>query len=118
MVEELARWKSALSNKVNVIQENLRKLIEERRRIRNELLKTYTTLTSVSKSLNQTPNLEENLKSTCILELSTVNCSLSVHIAQNIVKQPTKDQISITNVDNLPRSTPAENEALQVINKS
>jgi hypothetical protein len=41
MVEELARWKAALSQKATDLQEALKRVLEERGKARESLLNTY-----------------------------------------------------------------------------
>jgi hypothetical protein len=41
MVEELARWKAALNQKATDLQEALKRVLEERGKVRESLLNTY-----------------------------------------------------------------------------
>ncbi|XP_018326103.1 golgin-45 [Agrilus planipennis] len=52
MVEELARWKSALSNKVNECQEIIKGLLEERDKLKKHLCNIYKHLSAVHNSEN------------------------------------------------------------------
>lgn len=44
MVEELARWKAALCQRTTDLQESIKRLLEERKSIRDASLKTYRYL--------------------------------------------------------------------------
>lgn len=44
MVEELARWKAALRQRTTDLQESIKRLLEERKNIRDASLKTYRYL--------------------------------------------------------------------------
>ena len=41
MVEELAKWKAALSQRTTDLQESIKRLLEERCKVRETNLKTY-----------------------------------------------------------------------------
>nr|CAD7578061.1 unnamed protein product [Timema californicum] len=49
MVEELARWKAALTQKTTDLQEALKRLLEERRVVRESLLHTHKQVNIANK---------------------------------------------------------------------
>lgn len=56
MVEELARWKSALTQRLHEFQENTKCLLEERKNVLNNMCKTHQSLLDVLEHLeNKTP---------------------------------------------------------------
>jgi len=116
MVEELARWKSALSNRLNELQDNIKNLVEERTKVRNNSLKIHNYLMCISKNLNLPENSSMHLKSTNIIELSAANCALSESLARNLVKDSNNKYLSYDgNLTNLPKHTTAESDALQIL---
>lgn len=109
MVEELARWKSALSKKIDELQENVRCLIDERKLVRSNLLKSHNNLVSSNLYLaNEVPSL----RTTNILELSTVNQCLSYNLRHSLIRGGSILYKTEINENNLEKSTPAETEAL------
>ncbi|KAF5289190.1 hypothetical protein FQR65_LT00076 [Abscondita terminalis] len=113
MVEELARWKSALSNKVNELQEHVSHLIDERKEVRNNLLQCHNNLVNSNLYLaNEVPSL----RSTNILDLSVLNQDLSCTLKNSLIRGGTTFYKSLIDDKNLERRTPAETEALQCLN--
>lgn len=95
MVEELARWKSALSNRTSELREMIKKLLEERSKVREMSLKSYHSLSLVSE--HSVKHIETgNLKTTNIVDLSIANQKLSESLERNILKdlpEPKKHKI-------------------------
>ncbi|KAK9739634.1 hypothetical protein QE152_g8788 [Popillia japonica] len=71
MVEELARWKSVLTNRLNDIQDVLKNLIEERNKTRSYSIKCLNNLIQMNEKLCKNENAP--LKSSNILELCMNN---------------------------------------------
>ncbi|KAJ3640904.1 hypothetical protein Zmor_001844 [Zophobas morio] len=82
MVEELARWKSALTSRINELQEIVKKLLDERYRVQNKCLKTCCLLQSTRKKLVGDEMQQCDLNSSNIVDLSTLNYSLTQDISQ------------------------------------
>ncbi|XP_017772073.1 PREDICTED: golgin-45 [Nicrophorus vespilloides] len=110
MVEELARWKSAFSYRINDLQENLKLLINERTKVRNSALKTYKVLTRIDETLPE--RTLSCLKSTNIIDLAVNNCKLAEHIGGHFVKE---DKELDENILKLPTNTPGENAAARIL---
>ncbi|KAF5283622.1 hypothetical protein FQA39_LY17271 [Lamprigera yunnana] len=109
MVEELARWKSALNEKINELRENINLLMDERKHVRNNLIHSHNNLVTANIVLS---NKVPQLRSSNIFELSATNQYLSASIANFYVK----GRSSILGVDEaLDKYTPGEKEALQNI---
>ncbi|GLV40257.1 uncharacterized protein CBL_07147 [Carabus blaptoides fortunei] len=88
MVEELARWKSALTNKISELKELLKKLLDERTKIREMSLKTYNSFNAinehhVSKSVNDS---DSYLKTTNLMDLAIANCKMSYSLEKAMLK--------------------------------
>ncbi|XP_030756812.1 golgin-45 [Sitophilus oryzae] len=81
MVEELARWKSALTKRVNDLQEVTKKILSEHNKLQKQMLTTYTNLNSISEK--QTGK-GLNIKIGDIIELGAVNQNLSRQIADSL----------------------------------
>lgn len=113
MVEELARWKSALSTRITDLQEIIKGLIDERSKVRNYSIKTLNYLTHIIKTMSRI-DCNIPLKSTNIMELSTVNCSLSENIAYHLINKESIDLANAEEYLTLSKHTPAESAALQV----
>ncbi|KAK5649290.1 hypothetical protein RI129_000319 [Pyrocoelia pectoralis] len=104
MVEELAHWKTALSDKVNELQENLRNLLYERNRVRKDLLKSSRCLIAATDGNNF------NLKSTNIIDLAEMNSKLSENMLNN--RNDNKKE-TIIDETNLEKHTAGEKDALK-----
>lgn len=113
MVEELARWKSALTSRISDLQEIIKSLVDERSKVRNYSLKTLNYLTQTVKTVSRI-DCNIPLKSTNIIELSTVNCSLSENIAHHLISKDNVDMSCAEEYLTLPKHTHAESAALQV----
>lgn len=114
MVEELARWKSLLTNRLNDTQEVFKNLIDERNKCRNFSIRCLNYLTELNEKLCNIENIP--LKSSNILELSMNNCKLSENLAKNLLKDNITN--SVEYLAQLPSSTPAESLVLQVCYRS
>lgn len=78
MVEELARWKSALTQRVQEFQENTKCLLEERNKVYNTLLKTQHRMLDILEHLGSEMPAETNE----ILSLSESNLTMIESIAK------------------------------------
>lgn len=87
MVEELSRWKSALSSRTSELRDILKKLLDERLKIREMSLKTYHSLNLLNEHLPKHTNEHVLLKSTNTVDLSIANQKLSEVIEQNLLKE-------------------------------
>ncbi|KAL1508894.1 hypothetical protein ABEB36_003714 [Hypothenemus hampei] len=77
MVEELARWKSALTKRTNDLQDVIKKMLSDQYKMQKQMLKTYSNLNLIlEKSLNK----KQTLQFGDIAELSSVNLELSEKI--------------------------------------
>lgn len=106
MVEELAHWKTALSEKVGDLQENLRNLLYERNQVRKDLLKSNHCLAAASNNFSFT------LKSSNIMDLVELNCKLSEHILNNLNKNDNNYE-SLVDDGSLDKHTQGEKDALK-----
>ncbi|GJQ77651.1 hypothetical protein Trydic_g12779 [Trypoxylus dichotomus] len=111
MVEELARWKSVLTNRLNDIQEVLKNLIEERNKARSYSTKCLNNLSQINEKSCKNENIP--LKSSNILELSMNNFKISEVLTEKLLE--TEVTNSVEYLAQLPSSTPAESCALQLL---
>lgn len=81
MVEELARWKSALTNRANELQDVVKCLLEEHNRVYTASAKTWQNLNKIAQhtcnSSTKVPNLGN------LIEISENSCALSSRIKQH-----------------------------------
>lgn len=96
MVEELAKWKSALAIRTNELQEVLKTFLDERKRVQKKNAKTYTNLKVISEKLkNDLKNVE--LKYGNVIEVANVNQELSEEIlrALNLEEESKKSSVNL-----------------------
>lgn len=111
MVEELARWKSALYKRVNELQDNLKCLLEESNKVHNNSIKALKCLSDISKYLKK--NDQNGISFGNLIETSDAISLISENIKQHL-NIPNSTEIA----NSVQKLTPAENNALQVrINK-
>lgn len=115
MVEELARWKSALSMHINELQENIKSLLEERTKVRLNSLNTYCDLKELSKHLGCDNNI--TLNNINILELANASHTLSANIVANLLNIKYDYEEYHKGIADLSNVTRAEAMALKVIFK-
>ncbi|VEN44098.1 unnamed protein product [Callosobruchus maculatus] len=77
MVEELAKWKSALTNRINELQEVLKVLLDERSKVNSNCVRTYVNLKAVSKQLAADKCDNATLKYGNVLEIANLSRDLS-----------------------------------------
>ncbi|KAL0275328.1 UNVERIFIED_CONTAM: hypothetical protein PYX00_003211 [Menopon gallinae] len=113
MVEELARWKAALTHKVNEAQEVLKKLLEERKSVRENLTNTYNNLSFLRDNFNLL-NKKNPLSSGNVIDLSEENFRLSETLLIQLLGVD-KGNSSNSVLKDLPNDTPAEKAAEHTI---
>ncbi|XP_008546794.1 golgin-45 [Microplitis demolitor] len=80
MVEELARWKAGLCQRTTDLQESIKRLLEERIRVRETLMKTYKTLSVLRENFDPIGTLtyrRHELPSSNILDLADGCCQVA-----------------------------------------
>ena len=112
MVEELARWKSVLTKRINNMQENLNCLIEERTRVRNCLIKSTHNLAQTNEKYCN--SMEYVPKASNIIDLALDNVKLSHNISKILLNDCITNNIEY--IVKLPSNTLAETIAMQVSN--
>lgn len=125
MVEELAKWKAALCQKASELQETMKKLIEERKKVRESLISSHSDLTILSNKFDLTAlrggRRISDLKSSNVLDLSSMNQVLSSNLRIQLLGDETSEEqlrrstssISNHTYSRLEEFTPAERQAEQ-----
>lgn len=83
MVEELAKWKSALSNRLHELQETTKTLLGERRKVHNLLLKTFNALKAVSDEVSKNDK-QPILKCGNFVDVAGVNSELAESLKKHL----------------------------------
>ncbi|KAJ8952987.1 hypothetical protein NQ318_015347 [Aromia moschata] len=97
MVEELAKWKSALTNRLIDLQEVMRNILEEHKRVYNQAIKTYDSLKLIAEKVTKNEN-SINLKYGNYAEVVNTNNELSEYIVKALdlekeeIKDPSKNR--------------------------
>lgn len=112
MVEELARWKAALTHKMNEAQDVLKRLLEERKSVRENLAKTYSNLNFLRDNFNLL-NKRNPLSSGNIISLSEENFKLSETLLLQLLGG-SKGSPTNSDLEDLPNDTAAEKAAEHV----
>lgn len=109
MVEELARWKSALMQRVHEFQENTKCLLEERNKVYNTMVKMQHVMLDVLEQLggNKTPTRNDG-----ILTLSENNLGLIQTIA-SVLNVDSKEKNHV--IVDTPKFTPTEKAVHEVL---
>lgn len=110
MVEELARWKASLCQKVNEAEEVMKKLLEERKQIREYLMKTHNNLCSLRDNFDLL-NKRNNLKSSNIIDLSSELFKISQVLLIQLLGTDSQLNDSLESYNSLPGQTAAEKAA-------
>lgn len=77
MVEELAKWKSALTNRSYELQEVIKTLLDERKKIHVQQLEMFDELSKISKNATTKDKYQPlQLKYGNVIELSSINVQL------------------------------------------
>lgn len=109
MVEELARWKASLCQKVNEAQDIMKKLTEERKQIRENLIKAHHNLNLLRDNFDL-HNKRNNLTTSNIIDLSSEISKISQTLLIQLLG--TENQSScFESYNNLPSQTAAEKAA-------
>ncbi|KAI4460084.1 basic leucine zipper nuclear factor 1 blzf1 protein [Holotrichia oblita] len=111
MVEELARWKSVLTNRLNDLQDVLKCLIDERNKTRSYSIKCLNNLNQMNEQLCKNENVP--LKSSNILEVCMNNFKISEALTSKLMEDEVLN--SVEYLSQLPSSTPAESCAVQLL---
>ncbi|XP_046741068.1 golgin-45 isoform X1 [Diprion similis] len=119
MVEELARWKAALCQRTTDLQETIKRLLEERSKVRDTTLRTYRTLSLLREnfdSVGTVSNQRHELPSTNIVDLSQGSCQLAeilkVQLLGGLDKIHRRREINIVGLE---MKTLAEKHAEQLL---
>lgn len=123
MVEELARWKAALSQKAIDLQDNVQKLLEERCKIRMSLLDCHKKLSVLRENFDMVSamsgarsNIRRDLPSSNIIDLTNANQKLcdviTVQLLGSAIDKITK---STQDYQDLDQYTCTEKIALQLL---
>lgn len=112
MVEELARWKSALSNRITELRDIVKKLLDERSKVREMSLKTYHSVSLVHEHTKHTTD-PVPLKTSNIVDLSIANQKLSELLEKTILKD-LPDPRKHKSTEGMPH-TPAEAHAFHIL---
>lgn len=108
MVEELARWKSALTQRVQEFQENTKYLLDDRNKSYNTLMKTHHRMVDVLEHLGGKIPAETN----GTVALSESNLGAIETIATILNVSCREKDVSLT-----PKLTAAEKALHQVVHK-
>ncbi|XP_046815510.1 golgin-45 isoform X1 [Vespa crabro] len=119
MVEELARWKAALCQRTTDLQESIKRLLEERKSIRDASLKTYRTLSILLESFDPVRAASYKrhaLPSTNVIDLAQGSCQLAeilkVQLLSGMLNTMSNKDINITGLE---MQTLAEKNAEQLL---
>ncbi|XP_015584712.1 golgin-45 [Cephus cinctus] len=119
MVEELARWKAALCQRTTDLQEAIKRLLEERSKVRDTSLRTYRILSILRENFDSVAtvsNKRHELPSTNIIGLTEGCCQLAeilkVQLLSGMDKVHLRKEINITGLD---MKTLAERNAEQLL---
>lgn len=113
MVEELARWKSALSTRITELQEIVKKLLDEKYKVQKKSLKTYCLLQGTLKKFDGN-KICGVPKTSSVVDLSNINCDLSQEISELVdVDREQCDDLYMSYLK-LPQYTVAESSAMKV----
>ncbi|XP_033215360.1 golgin-45 [Belonocnema kinseyi] len=119
MVEELARWKAALCQRTTDLQESIKRLLEERDKIRDTSLRTYRTLSILRENfapIGASSSKRHELASMNIIDLAEGCCQISELLKVQLLSG--MDQISLRkeiDVTGLEMKTIAEKNAEQLL---
>ncbi|XP_034940382.1 golgin-45 isoform X2 [Chelonus insularis] len=118
MVEELAKWKAALSQRTTDLQESIKRLLEERTKVRDTSLKTYKTLSILRENFDPVGTLtykKHELPSTNIIDLADGCCQLAeilkIQLLSGMTHMPKQKEI----VAGLEMKTVGEKNAEQLL---
>lgn len=84
MVEELAKWKSALSNRTNELLEVTKTFLAERKKIHSQLAELLNQLDDISKKISKENYQQPVLKYGNILEVTNISLELTKNLCSNL----------------------------------
>lgn len=86
MVEELAKWKSALSNRIYEMQEVTKHFLRDLRKLHNLSIKTYKNLRGLSKEMvsSERDIKENNIKTGNVVDVALKNEQLSENLVKHL----------------------------------
>lgn len=87
MVEELARWKSALTQRVHEFQENTKCLLEERNKVFTNMVKTQQKMLNVLEHLGRTASAENSEILACSESNLRIMETISMHLDVNCTQK-------------------------------
>lgn len=123
MVEELARWKAALSQKAIDLQEVVQRMLEERCKIRTSLVDCHRKLSVLRENFDLVSAVSgvqstarRHLSSSNIVDLTNANQKLCNAVTVQLLGS-TIDKVAKFSLDyqNLDQHTPSEKVALQLL---
>ncbi|XP_066599247.1 golgin-45 isoform X1 [Prorops nasuta] len=119
MVEELAKWKAALSQRTTDLKEAIKRLLEERQQIRDTQLKTYRTLSILRENFVPAGivcSKKHELPTTNVIDLAQGCCQvaeiLKVQLLSGMSNIDLQKDINVTRSE---MRTIAENAAEQLL---
>ncbi|XP_044761900.1 golgin-45 [Coccinella septempunctata] len=116
MVEELAKWKSALTIRIKELQSLMNSFLEDRRQTNRSLIKTCYNLNEVTKHLDINPNRLKSLKSADVIHLSHVNLEMSQVLFHKFCKYSEEEFGKYYNeMMAVPQTTKNEDHARKVL---
>ncbi|XP_063982904.1 golgin-45 [Diachasmimorpha longicaudata] len=119
MVEELARWKAGLSQRTTDLQESIKRLLEERSKVRETALRTYKTLCILRENFDPVGTMtfrRHELPSSNIIDLADGCCHvaeiLKVQLLSGVDNSKLRKEVGITGLE---MTTPGEKKAEQLL---
>ncbi|XP_043289850.1 golgin-45 isoform X2 [Venturia canescens] len=119
MVEELAKWKAALCQRTTDLQEGIKRLLEERSKIRDTALRTYRTLSILRQNFDPIGSMSfkrHELPSTNIVDLVEGSCQLAeilkVQLLSGMDNVPVQREVNVTGLE---MKTMAEKNAEEML---
>ncbi|XP_056634552.1 golgin-45 [Diorhabda sublineata] len=112
MVEELAKWKSALSNRTNELLEVIKTLLTERKKIHSQLAELMNNLDDINKHICKENYQQPVLKYGNILEVTNVCLELTKILSTNLGAKTNERMAMLNNL----QPTVAEKTAERLLN--
>lgn len=114
MVEELARWKSALSSRITDLQETVKTLLDDEYKTHKKVLKTHCNLNAILTKLS--PDFENHSRENHdLIELAKANTKMSDQIVD--ILEIDKDELHVLFevYSKMPRYTSGELKACKLL---
>ncbi|CAH1109571.1 unnamed protein product [Psylliodes chrysocephalus] len=116
MVEELAKWKSALTNRSYELQEVIKTLLDERKKIHVQQLEMFDELSKISKNATTKDKYQPlQLKYGNVIQLSSINVQLVENLRKCLNVDDGCDGLDKTVILNV-QQTVAEKNAHRLLN--